>query len=243
MLDFSDNKIKEITKNIFKLEELRILKIQKNELMKLPEISLQCNSLTELDLSSNKLTELKEDIGNLSSLINVNLSKNCLKEIPKSFSEKCEKIRKINLSNNKITKLSNVSWKIKEIDLSGNEINDLNDFLKSVKETLEIIYCNQNKISFLTKDDFQMKFLSEIYCSENKMKSFDFRPFPSLTVLDFNKNLLNKIDPSLLLLTSLKRLDLSNNSLKSLLPEIGLMNLTSFSAKGKNMNHKKYKNK
>ena len=80
-VDFSNNKLTDITAGLFQLPNLSVLNLSHNKLTHLPDIPIWSAALTNVDLSNNLLTSMPMNI-TASALTSLNLSKNKLSEVP-----------------------------------------------------------------------------------------------------------------------------------------------------------------
>ena len=82
-VDFSNNKLTNITAGLLQLPNLSLLTLSHNRLTHLPDIPMWSAALTHLDLSNNIFTSLPMNV-TASALTSLNLSKNKLSEVPLS---------------------------------------------------------------------------------------------------------------------------------------------------------------
>lgn len=206
ILDLSNNNLVELPLSLGDIISLKILKLSCNKLTFLPFSICNCLSLEYLDCSHNYLEELPENFDYLISLLTLNLSCNRMKKLPDNFSN-----------------LSNLNY----LDLSINFITNLPDNFSNLKK-LEFCNLENNNLIVLTNFFFNFQSLKSINFKNNK-----------LNYLDFNINILNPVtdlseendknDPSvpkpvkLFNYLNITHIDLSNNLIRFLPQEIGLL--------------------
>ncbi|KAF0993089.1 hypothetical protein HZS_5604 [Henneguya salminicola] len=110
-----------------KLKELRILKVDFNQLKTLPDSICELNNLTDFYISGNSLSCFPEQFGKLKSLRCLHADYNVLCSLPDSICE-CKELSIFSLRDNWIevlpTNIGNLS-KLTVLDLSGNKLKFL----------------------------------------------------------------------------------------------------------------------
>ncbi len=109
---------------IRKLEHLRQLIINDNNLNTIPQEIKNLTHLSRLELNGNNLTELPNEVSNLTKLKALHVGRNKLISIPKTIG-KLKNLQWLDLSKNKITKLpAGISKLINltHLDLRDNEL-------------------------------------------------------------------------------------------------------------------------
>ena len=155
-------------------------------------------NISKLDISLNSISIIPEDLflGNLNDLTHLNISHNCLRNLPESL-KKLKLLKQINVSNNQLQALPNLaSFKhLVEIRMSNNTINSLD---LSDCDALQALYADHNKLERLYK-------LPD-----------------SLRILDVSANIITDIANDFLSKDSeLRTFNLSDNKLKQLPHVIG----------------------
>ncbi len=119
-----ENKLTEIPEEVFKLINLKVLKLNYNKISHLPESLGNLTNLNELYLSGNQLTSLPEFLGNLTNLNELYLSENQLTSLPESLGN-LTNLNKLNLSGNQLTSLpeslGNLT-NLNNLSLGGNRL-------------------------------------------------------------------------------------------------------------------------
>ncbi|KAH7839413.1 hypothetical protein Vadar_003852 [Vaccinium darrowii] len=180
--------------------------------------------VTFVDLSSNFLSSFVYSwLVNLSgSLVDVNLQVNLLNgSIPDAFGKMISLVH-LNLASNEFTggipKSFNNLSSLQSLDMTGNNLTEqLDEFLDKLsgsKKSLQILKLGGNQFCGTLSD-----FTSMLP---------NFTVFPSLVTLDLRNNSFNgTIDKSVGLLSRLKYLDISWNSLEGIISEAHFSNLSS----------------
>uniref|UniRef100_A0A3Q3A6J5 Leucine rich repeat containing 40 n=1 Tax=Kryptolebias marmoratus TaxID=37003 RepID=A0A3Q3A6J5_KRYMA len=242
LLELRDNKIRTLPERIPVLPELTRLDLTNNDISGLPASLSLLPNLKVLLLEGNPLRGIRRDLLSVSSnaqtllcendkqadgipdelfsasadqrIITVNFSRNELKSIPSRLLELHSSLSDLNLGFNKLTSCSDICklLQLTHIDLRNNQLSDLPSEMRN-----------------LTK-------LRSIILNYNRFKSFPevlYEVFSLETVL-LGNNQVCTVDPGQLIkLVYLTTLDLSNNDLLSIPPELGLCSsLRSLSLEG-----------
>ena len=189
-----NNQILEVPKNICNLENLKDLYLSENYISCLPEEISRCKKLINLCLSSNLITNI-DIICNIKSLEVLFICNNRIKEIPDNISN-LENLHYLNMSKNNISNISNKlkkCKKLKKLCLSFNLITKI-EFICKIK-FLENIFLSNNQISEIPNNIYNLENLAYLNLSGNKIV---------ILPKEFVK------------CTKLKKLCLSNNSIKNL---------------------------
>jgi Leucine-rich repeat (LRR) protein len=122
------HRLTSLTPAIATLSSATILQLCCNQLIALPrEISLLSGSLTVLSLAKNELLELPEEIGYLNQLIELDVSWNRLRTIPRSI-EKLKKLNVLRINHNMVTHLPSQIGELTQLislDVSDNPLQVL----------------------------------------------------------------------------------------------------------------------
>ncbi|PAV66789.1 hypothetical protein WR25_10513 [Diploscapter pachys] len=225
-LDLSHNKLTKVATSFYErsLQSLTFLRLDFNLISKIDEAAFQNYSkLQTLNLGSNRIEVVKNGaFSGLQQLALLNLGNNTLHTIEPSvfdgisidtldlshngFTEapmaigQLFKLKKINLSWNKISKLYQFVFKqiphLHSIDLSHNELQSVGPYIFSDCASLTHLDLSSNRISLLFKDAFSK-------C-------------PQLKRLNLSDNRISSYEDSLSQASSVKKLDLSSNKLELL---------------------------
>lgn len=220
MLDLRGNKI-EVIPDLSNLEMLTVVNLSMNKLKLIPHSFLSL-PLVELDLHGNQITEFPNDFCLLDRLSVLNMSTNTIKTIPKMPTS----IQKMDLSQNCITELSTHVFvgldSLSELDLSHNNISCINAHAPTTElVSLTVFDVKNNNLTcwdwFIVAPG-----LKALTLAFNKLSSIGELP-NSIESLDMRDNSIIVFPESILSLKELSRLDISNNNIASILPELGLL--------------------
>lgn len=219
-LELQRNFIKKIPGSISRLGNLTILNLQCNELDKLPQGFSQLKNLQLLDLSSNRFSRYPSVINNCTNLLQIDLSYNKIQILPDSINQ-LVKVAKINLAHNKISQIDNLSGmkNLRTLNLRFNRIATI----KTNAANLQNLYLTNNRISNF--EDIVPK-LRALEIQENPITVINFKDFypANMTSLSLNNAQLASIPGKLFTsLARLEKLELNENNLTRLPPEIGLL--------------------
>ena len=126
-LILSFNQIKEIPKEICYSTQLEGLNLSFNRIKEIPKEIRYSTQLEELNLSDNQIKEIPKEIQYLTRLHTLNLFNNQIKEIPKEIGFLTQLI-KLNLSNNQIKEIpKEIGYltQVQILDLCSNQIKEL----------------------------------------------------------------------------------------------------------------------
>jgi leucine-rich repeat protein SHOC2 len=200
-----------IPSEVWLLTDLRSLALTENNLISVPsDISRLC-SLTYLNLSVNQITRVAPQISRLTQLQSLNLFSNCLTE----YSVDVALFRDLSVFRIHQNKISTFPPSLPTRLVHGNFSDNL---LSSVSANsfpflanLRVLCLGFNQITLLPTEFGLLASLQYLYLNNNKL-SFLPSDLPSELHLDVRANNLRYIP--LWQLTSLRRCDCSENSLK-----------------------------
>lgn len=196
----------------------------------LPDDIGNLQKIRSITIENQKITGIiPHQINNLSNLNSITLSNNMLDgEIP-SFN--LPNLQYLNLSNNKLTSISESAWKLdnlQSLNLANNTINGATKGFKSFPN-LEVINLSNNNLQTLSEGFGAMPKVRTINLSDNKLESLpkNIGNMASLESLVLDNNKLTAIPETIGNCSFLNNLSATNNQLKSL-PEsmADLSNLT-----------------
>ena len=120
-LDFYNNELTEIPKEIGNLINLQRLHLYHNKLTEIPKEIGNLTNLQELDLSYNRFTEIPKELGKLTKLRYLNLNDNQIVEIPKQLGNLVN-LRTLCFGNNKLVEIPNLInlSNLRELDMRYN---------------------------------------------------------------------------------------------------------------------------
>ena len=158
-----------IPDEIIELPNLEILLMYSNKISLIPVTISKLKSLKILGLSYNKINNLPKEIGTLSNLKTLELKENNLYSIPKSIIE-LYNLENLSLSNNKLSRLPkriDKLYLLKKLDLDNNNINFLPKKLFNLPNLIGILI-NFNKLRNLPKS-FKMSEIKYLSCICNNL--------------------------------------------------------------------------
>src|SRR5579862_7012355 len=156
-LNFADDKIKAIPKEIVKLTKLDILILTENSIKIIPEEIFQLTQLTWLSLACNNIRIIPKEIGKLVNLEYFCLDKNKITSVAGIF-KNLTKLKILDISNNKIKILPKTITKLinlRELFLNGNTFKTLPKGL----ELLENLHTLQIESESDTSDEDSIDYL------------------------------------------------------------------------------------
>jgi len=124
-LDLSENRITELPTPFYNLVNLEKLNLKVNKITTLNVELYKLNKLVELNLTRNELQSLPHTIGELKQLKYLFLADNSIKTLPHEIGYLYESLRKVALTNNKLSDVPGEFGWINpsiEFDLTGNPL-------------------------------------------------------------------------------------------------------------------------
>ena len=204
-----------ISSNIFGLYVLKSL----------PEFISVLKHLKKLDLKINRISTLPPSMGDIHSLKYLDLSNNVIKRLPQSIGY-LNFLEFLYLRYNNLTSIPNSMGLLKNLrilDLRHNKLTSLPDTIGNLA-LLEILDLHGNQINELPKTLKNLSSLIKIELGLNKLRRLPdwMQNLHSLRKIGFGGNkLLYTLPEWFCSLSSLKELELYDNSLKELPESIG----------------------
>ena len=158
-LSLIGNSINSFPPEIFKLNNLEFLDLERNELQKLPNEIVLLTKLQELYLFKNQIESLPGNFGNLKNLKILGFASNQLKSFPLELIS-LEKLEVLDLSDNQISLLPSEIGTMKNLKflvLQNNNISSIPPEFYQLKK-LEIIYIQGNPIDHKDIELLKAKF-------------------------------------------------------------------------------------
>lgn len=223
-LDLHDNQLSSVPATLGELQQLRVLRLSHNQLKLLPLPVFQLSSLQSLSLQKNQLASLPEQIANLTRLTHLDMSDNFLVALPPLAG--LENLVDLRLSANRLVHLPpgmELLPRLRSLDCSRNFLEELPFGLSSLSN-LEQLHLRHNKLRLLPK--LLPPNLKELYLGNNLLQTEGAEPacVPThLSVLELRDNQLASVPTGAAAMLALTRLDLANNDITTLSPEIGLL--------------------
>jgi Leucine-rich repeat (LRR) protein len=217
-----NNHIEMIPNDIQQLSKLKILVLSGNQIKTLPEALFEL-PLVEVYLAYNQLIEISERVGQWTCLSLLDVSHNQLKQVPKQL-ESLSKLKKLNLSHNYLNELLLTQHaSLEELELQHNQLMKWN--IGSFPQ-LKRLDLRNNKLGYLESDNVHLGSLKELHLGFNRLTqlfSLLKASIGSLELLDIRDNQFESVPLPILESRTLKRLDMTNNNITQLPPELGLV--------------------
>ncbi|OXA52617.1 Protein LAP2 [Folsomia candida] len=244
VLELRENAIQTLPKSMSRLHHLQRLDIGQNDLADLPDVVGTLSSLTELwcdnntirsipkfignltklnclDASQNEIQGIAEEISKCTQLSDVTLNVNSLQSLPDSFT-KLENISVLRLDCNSISYLPEEFGNLKnlqELSIVGNILKALPASMGLLRK-LHTLYLDDNLLSSLPKEIGSCTSLTVLSLSKNRLKEIpsEVGHLSALKVFTLSGNLVVHLPVSILSITKLGALWLSESQSKPLLP-------------------------
>lgn len=199
------------------MPSLRFVNLKNNELTKLPELVENC-CIENLNLSNNKLQSLSTNLLKSSHrLLHLNISNNKLASLPNanSFTD-LNRIQVLKANRNQLTEacipVIMSLKKLRLLDISYNNFHFFTDSTLLQLQYLEEINISCNYLSTLGEEFSKLQSLQILRAHTNNITSIpSFNQSKSLKILDLSNNKLPQISPELFITKNLKFLDLTCN--------------------------------
>ncbi|CAH4034010.1 unnamed protein product [Pieris brassicae] len=174
-----DNHIISIPKDTFStLPSLQVLNLASNKIETIEQDAFLSNpTLKAIRLDGNKLSDIRGVFNKLSTLGWLNISDNKL--IYFDYSYMPETLEWLDIHKNNITKLENENdfkSNIRMLDVSFNTMENVDE--KSVPDSIEVLFLNNNKIHTIQPGTFlQKKNLEKVILTDNKLRTVELSAF------------------------------------------------------------------
>ncbi|XP_064477239.1 leucine-rich repeat-containing protein 40-like [Ornithodoros turicata] len=226
VLELQDNMLVTLPNGIGELLQLSKLNISHNKIEKLPDAFFQLKELRLILGQHNLLEELSDDIGNLSMLEQVDLSHNKLTSLPATIGF-LSRLTRLNLSHNSLAAVPpdiGSMNALQILDLSWNRLKSLPEQLGTLCH-MEQLFLQQNELRALPSFSGCPK-LKELHAGNNQITELPIdvlETLLSLKTLDLKNNKIKVLLPDITMIQGLERLDLTNNDLATLPYTLGTM--------------------
>jgi Leucine-rich repeat (LRR) protein len=176
-----------------------------------PTDSIMLSQIDKLDLSNLKLRIVPPELRRLDGLIELDLSRNQLTEVPDLLHFKYLEVLK--LSHNQLKEVSDFACfrfdTLDTLDLSHNQLKEVSDFAFVNLPCLQALNLAYNQLEEIP--NLVLSELEKLYLEGNQLKNVSNLALPDLTVLWLAHNQLNEI-PNLANFQKLKKLTLFGNT-------------------------------
>jgi len=226
VLNISHNQISSLPAAIGDLPLLKSLDVSFNQISTIPDEIGSATALVKVDFSNNCLTELPASLGRCLNLSELKASNNKISRLPDELACCC-KLSKFDLEGNKLVLLSEnmfTSWTmLTEINAAKNLLTTVPASIGSLSKLIRLDL-HQNKITSIPSSIKGCSSLAELYMGNNLLSTIpaDIGMLSKLGTVDLHSNQLKEYPVGACKL-KLAFLDLSNNALSGLPPELGTM--------------------
>lgn len=181
-----------------------------------------------LDYSNKKCNQVPEEVWTVAAkgeVTQVNLSKNLFTDLPHGILLVSDHLRELNLGFNKIATLHadiGLFFKLTTLDLRNNLLCDLPSDLSSCQELREVIL-SFNRFTKLPTVLYSLPKLEILFANDNKIDSIDaegIKKLSSLATLDLQNNNIEQLPPELGLCQQIKSLQVNGNAFRIPRPAI-----------------------
>ncbi|XP_012271241.1 protein lap4 isoform X3 [Orussus abietinus] len=241
------NHIRDLPKNLFRLQRLRKLGLSDNEIHRLPPEIQNFENLVELDVSRNDIPDIPENIKNLRALQVADFSSNPIPRLPAGFVQLrnltvlglndmslmnlppdfgcLEALQSLELRENLLKSLPeslSQLTKLERLDLGDNEIEELPPHIGKLP-ALQELWLDHNQLQHLPPEIGELSTLACLDVSENRLEDLpdEIGGLESLTDLHLSQNVIEKLPDGLGELKKLTILKVDQNRLSTLNPNIG----------------------
>uniref|UniRef100_A0A3B3UI41 non-specific serine/threonine protein kinase n=1 Tax=Poecilia latipinna TaxID=48699 RepID=A0A3B3UI41_9TELE len=250
-LDLQGNQLRSLPDDLLALPSLSTLNVSRNCIgpMLTFNPAVTCLSLRQLNLSFNKITTFPYELGRIMGKLEelfmdgngltelcsalhlpevklLDVSKNNVENISPDFLTSCPKLETLNASNNKISSLSQLPTKVTTLKLANNKFTHVPEAILNLPN-LRSVDMRTNSIDVLPgPGSWVSGNIRELMFSQNGITGLDLSGpicrWSRLEKLHLSDNKLKEIPPQIGMLEGLNSLDVSRNTrLKSFPDEMG----------------------
>jgi len=245
-LNLASNELTEISESLENFPNLSTIDVHDNKLAKLPEAFSKLQNLKRIDLSHNlfpvinnfdsfrsmtvlllqhnKLTDILCFENSPSVCESLDLSHNLLSNLSPLINEMVN-LRSLNVSNNQLSSLPSIN-RLKSLtllNLNNNKLKELPDCFNNLQNLKQLHLRNNMLVTLPSTRGCQN--LVEIYLGNNSLKMLPYDLPNNIMILEVRDNKIIGLPDSITSFRKLERLDIANNSISKLHPEIGNMSL------------------
>lgn len=184
--------------------------------------------MKSLDYSKKNRNEVPDDVWEVAhkgEVTSVNLSKNTFTDLPERMICLSEYLKELNLAVNRISTLHpdiGLYLKLTVLDLRNNQLTSLPKEMYSLYELREL-YISFNRFTVFPSVVYELKKLENLFADNNKITTIDaagIKGLPMLATLDLQNNNIDQIPPELGNCTQIKSLQLNGNAFRNPRPAI-----------------------
>lgn len=182
-----------------RLEGVKVLKVNNSKVDQIDKSLYEMPHLVELQLQENQLTTIPKGISKMAHLTKLSFYKNQIKSLPDDLFE----------------------MNLKVIDLYYNELEVIPETIGNFKD-LEVLFLAHNKIYSLPESIGQLTKLEEFYAHHNRLSVLpaSVSNLQKLKIARVNDNYLVEFPTQFIGMKDLVDLDVSNNQLTTLHPDL-----------------------
>lgn len=188
----------------------------------------EMRQFNNMDFSGQKATEVPAEMWETAkeaAVTSVNLSKNQFTQLPANLILLVDTLTELNMGFNKITALSpdvGLYLKLTCLDLRNNGLSSLPAELCSLQALRELIL-SYNRLTEIPHSVYNLKKLEILFLNDNQVSTLDpssLQRLGVLATLDLQNNNISQVPPELGNCTSLKSLQLGGNPCRNPRPAI-----------------------
>lgn len=181
-----------------------------------------------LDYSNKKSSHVPEEVWKVAAkgeVTQVNLSKNCFTELPHGLVLVSDHLKELNLGFNKLQSVHadiGLFFKLSTLDLRNNMLSDLPAEMSSLQELREVIL-SFNRFTQLPSVLYSLPKLEILFANDNKIEALEpegIKRLSALATLDLQNNNIGQVPPELGLCQQIKSLQLNGNAFRIPRPAI-----------------------
>ncbi|XP_050307687.1 uncharacterized protein LOC126744356 [Anthonomus grandis grandis] len=221
-LSLSHNQLQALPFQVFATEHMTELDLSYNALATFLDHFFKFNKLIEiLLLNNNRINKLTSNaLADLTELKKLDLSHNLLQHVAKGLFDSLNKLEYLNLAENPLSNLASGTFRglrhLKELNLSGNKFTQLTFGLMHFSPNLLSLKLDDTEIEEIHNSELLgVPSLQNLSMKNNKrlkeIENFVLADTPLLKMLDISGNSLIFLPKSIVNLTSLTYLNISNN--------------------------------
>lgn len=218
-LDVSGNSIVELPSELGYVTSLVRLNCASNSLSKLPSSLGRCTELAELKAHNNLLVNLPEELANCSKLSTLNIESNRISELSESLFSSFTNLTELSAGRNALTALPNSLGRLSKLirlDLHQNRLTYLPPTIAGCSALLEL-FLGDNLLKVVPDEVGMLKSLSNLDLHSNQLTEYPAKACSlRLSLLDLSNNNLSGLPSELGAMTSLRKLLLVGNPMRSL---------------------------
>ena len=197
---------------------------QRAEVQSVARAAQYANNITYTGKKASSIPQEIWDAAHGAAITAVDLSKNVLTAVPDQLVDYHLTVTSLNFGFNKISSIPvyiGACINLTMLDLRNNSLTTLPDLSRLSK--LQDIVLSMNAFAALPSSLYGLPKLTSILCSDNRVTSIDvagISQLPLLNVLDLSNNNIDSVPPELGRVATLKSLKLEGNAFKNPRPAI-----------------------